>query len=67
MTQENITFTHKLYPTELCVLLPNSKFIPRKEWFSICWRYKSSQKIHDSSCKDAGFYPEYKILKQLGY
>ena len=72
-TQErNITFTHKLYPTEdLCNLLPNEfKFIPRMEdlVFYNVGDYKSSQKIHDNRhVKMQDFIHEYKISKQLGY
>ena len=66
MTQENI-FTHKLYPEEKCVLLPNSKFIKQDIPTSICWRFESSMIIRMSSCLDAGFYPKQELMKQLGY
>jgi len=67
MTQENIKFTHKLYPEEKCVLLPNSKFMKVDIPHMLCWRFESSMIIRMSSCLDARFYPPQELLKQLGY
>jgi len=65
--KQEMIFTHKLYPTEVCLLLPNSKFIEQDIPTSICWMFNNSMIIRDSSCRDAGFYPSQELLKQLGY